>query len=121
VTERVFVSLVPSNALMVSVESRDQAQGGFLLSVERDFMGQLSDEELGAAIAHELGHVWIFTHHPFLQTEALANEIAMRLVPRDSLVRVYEKVWSRLGTKGELARFVGDRSRQRRMPKARGD
>ena len=33
---------------------------------------------------HELGHVWIFTHHPYLQTEQLANRIAMRLVSRTS-------------------------------------
>jgi len=61
-----------------------------------------------AAIAHELGHVWIFTHHPFLQTEVLANQIAQRLVPRSSLVQVYEKVWKRQGTEGDLSRFVGD-------------
>jgi hypothetical protein len=29
-------------------------------------------------------------------------------VPRSSLVQVYEKVWRRQGTKGDLARFVGD-------------
>jgi hypothetical protein len=52
--------------------------------------------------------VWIFTHHPFLQTEVLANQIAQRLVPRSSLVQVYEKVWKRQGTKGDLIRFVRD-------------
>jgi Zn-dependent peptidase ImmA (M78 family) len=63
---------------------------------------------LKSTVAHELGHVWIFTHHPYLQTESLANQIAERVVSRESLVQVYEKVWKALGTKGDLARFVAD-------------
>jgi hypothetical protein len=106
-TQKVAVSVVPKNPLMVSVEFTD-VEAGFLLSVEEDFIAELTREELEAAIAHELGHVWIFTHHPFLQTEVLANQIAQRLVPRSSLVQVYEKVWRRQGTKGDLTRFVGD-------------
>jgi hypothetical protein len=105
--QNVAVSMVPKNPLMLSVEF-DDVDNRFLLSIEEDFVADLSDEELRAAIAHELGHVWIFTHHPYLQTEALANQIAQRLVTRDTLVQVYEKVFSRLGTKGDLARFVGD-------------
>ena len=104
---KVAVAVVPKNPLMVSVEYTD-AGTGFLLSVEEDFISELTQEELEAAIAHELGHVWIFTHHPFLHTEVLANQIAQRLVPRSSLVQVYEKVWKRQGTKGDLTRFVGD-------------
>ena len=106
-SQRVSVSMVPKNPLMLSVEV-DEREPGFLLSLDQDFVEGLTDEELRAAIAHELGHVWIFTHHPYLQTEALANQIAQRLVSRANLVQVYEKVWSRLGTKGDLARFVGD-------------
>lgn len=105
--QKVAVTVVPKNPLMVSVEYTD-TESGFLLSVEEDFINELTDEELEAAIAHELGHVWIFTHHPYLQTEVGANRIAQRLVPRSSLVQVYEKVWRRQGTKGDLARFVGD-------------
>jgi len=105
--DTIAVALVPKNPLMVSVEYTD-ASTGFLLSVEEDFLNELTQEELEAAIAHELGHVWIFTHHPFLQTEVLANQIAQRLVPRSSLVHVYEKVWKRQGTKGDLTWFVGD-------------
>jgi hypothetical protein len=105
-SEKVAISVVPKNPLMLSVEF-DDMDTGFLLSLEEDFVNELTDEELRAAIAHELGHVWIFTHHPYLQTELLANQIAQRLVPRDNLVQVYEKVWGRLGTKGDLARFVG--------------
>ena len=103
----VAVAVAPKSPLMVSVEYTD-ASTGFLLSVEEDFINELTQEELEAAIAHELGHVWIFTQHPFLQTEVLANQIAQRLVPRSSLVHVYEKVWKRQGTKGDLTRFVGD-------------
>jgi hypothetical protein len=43
-----------------------------------------------------------FTHHPYLQTEELANEVALRVVSRESLDEVYEKVWKRTGTKGDL-------------------
>jgi predicted Zn-dependent protease len=67
----------------------------------------LTPDELEAAIAHELGHVWVFTHHPYLQTEELANQIAMRAVSRESLERVYGKVWERGGMKGDLVRFLG--------------
>ncbi|MGH6691727.1 MAG: M48 family metalloprotease, partial [Gammaproteobacteria bacterium] len=106
-TEKVSISMVPKNPLMLSVEF-DDTDTGFLLSLDEDFVNELTDDELRAAIAHELGHVWIFTHHPYLQTEALANQIAQRLVTRDDLVQMYEKVWSRLGTKGDLARFVSN-------------
>ena len=105
--QRVSVSVVPNNPLMFSVEF-DDLDTGFRLSVEEDFIGELTQEELEAAVAHELGHVWIFTHHPFLQTEALANEIAQRLVPRTSLVQVYEKLWRRQGTRSGVGQFVGD-------------
>jgi predicted Zn-dependent protease len=80
------------------------------LKVEEGFVSGLTDAELAAAVAHELGHVWIFTHHPFLHTEQLANDIAMRLVSRDSLEQLYERVWSRRGSKGDLARFFGPQS-----------
>jgi predicted Zn-dependent protease len=92
---------------MMSVEAPTDTRKTFLLSVEASFLDALNDDELEAAVAHELGHVWIFTHHPFLQTEELANEIAMRAVKRESLERVYAKVWERGGTKGDLARFLG--------------
>jgi hypothetical protein len=101
--------LVPTNPLMMSVEAPRDASEAFLLSIEVAFLDVLSDNELEAAIAHELGHVWVFTHHPFLQTEQLANEIAMRAVSRASLEQVYEKVWKRGDTKGDLVRFLGPR------------
>jgi hypothetical protein len=107
ITSPIVVSIVPSNALMMSVEPPSETRKAFLLSAEAGFLATLTDDELEAAVAHELGHVWIYTHHPFLQTEELANRIAMRAVKRDSLVRVYAKVWERGGTKGDLAWFLG--------------
>jgi len=103
----IVVTIVPSNALMMSVEAPTEPTKPFLLSIDESFLGTLTDDEIEAAIAHELGHVWIFTHHPYLQTEELANQIAMRAVSRSSLERVYAKVWERGGTKGDLARFLG--------------
>jgi len=108
ITSPIVVSIVPSNALMMSVAPPTDTRKTFLLSVEASFLDMLTDDELEAAVAHELGHVWIYTHHPFLQTEELANRIAMRTVRRESLERVYTKVWKRGGTKGDLAWFLGD-------------
>jgi hypothetical protein len=79
----------------------------FQMAFEERFLERLDPDDLKAIVAHELGHVWIFTHHPYLQTERLANSIAMRAVTRESLERVYTKVWEREGTKGDLARFLG--------------
>jgi hypothetical protein len=107
ITSPIVVSIVPSNALMMSVEAPTDTRETFLLSVEASFLETLTDDELEAAVAHELGHVWIFTHHPFLQTEELANRIAMRAVKRESLESVYSKVWKRGGTKGDPAWFFG--------------
>jgi len=104
IAEPVRVSIVPSNRLLMSVEP---AEHFFELRVEDGFVDGLGEAELTAAVAHELGHVWIFTHHPFLQTEQLANEIAMRLVERDVLAQLYDKVWKQVGFKGDLDRFLG--------------
>jgi hypothetical protein len=106
--KNVEVAFVPKNPLVVSVESLEDGNGRFQLAMEKDFLDELTEAELEATIAHELGHVWIFSHHPFLQTEVGANKIALRLVPRDSLVQVYEKLWKRQGKKGDISRFVGD-------------
>ena len=50
----------------------------------------------------------MFTHHPYLQTEQLANQVAMRVVSRDTLQRVYTKVWAHSGSKGDLIHFLGN-------------
>ena len=125
VTHDVTVELVGHNPLKASVEPiRGVARKGatrrgasrkganrkgdtrsFRLSIERAFLAKLTAEELRAVIAHELGHVWIYTHHPYLQTEQLANTIAVRVVSRESIVKVYGKVWADAGAAGSLPRF----------------
>jgi hypothetical protein len=105
--QTVSAVLVRSNPLLVSVERQNGQKTGYVLSFEDGFLDGLPDDELRAVVAHELGHVWIFTHHPFLQTEQGANSIAMRVVSRGSLERVYGKVWERGGVKGDLTRFLG--------------
>ena len=104
IAEPVRVSIVPTNRLLMSVEP---AEHFFELKVEDGWADVLDQQELTAAVAHELGHVWIFTHHPFLQTEQLANEVAMRLVSARDLAQLYDKVWKRTNVKGDLARFLG--------------
>jgi cell division septation protein DedD len=98
----VTVSLAEVNSRVVSVERLEGSPAVFTLSIEAGFIDTLTAIEMSAVVAHELGHVWIFTHHPFLQTEELANEIAMRAVTRESLEAVYTKVWERTGRKGTL-------------------
>ena len=93
IVQTVNVSIVEANPRLFSVAPVAQQVTTFLLSVEEDFAQGLSEAELRAAVAHELGHVWIFTHFPFLQTEELANDIAARVVSRDSLAPLYDKVW----------------------------
>jgi hypothetical protein len=107
IPESVDVSIEPQVALVVSVEAPIDRGEPFRLAIENGFLDRLSAEELDAVLAHELGHVWVFTHHPFLQTEKLANQIAMRVVPRDTLVSVYHKLWEHGGTRGDLESFLG--------------
>jgi hypothetical protein len=109
IPQEVKVSLVPANALVVSVQPDAAQPGMFVLSFEEEFLQQLTEDEIGAVVAHELGHVWIFTHHPYLHTEELANQIAMRLVARETLEPIYEKLWKRLGVTGNLATYLGTR------------
>ena len=107
----VTLELVPKNRHLISVESVKGAERAFLVRIEERMLELLGDEELEAALAHELGHVWVFTHHPFLQTEQLANDVAMRVVTRDALARVYDKVWKAGAEKGDLATFLGPEPR----------
>ena len=107
IPDSVNVSVQPQVALIVSVEAPIVKGQPFRLSIEDRFLARLSSDELDAAVAHELGHVWLFTHHPYLQTERLANQIAMRVVPRNSLVSVYQKLWEHGGTEQDLNEFLG--------------
>jgi hypothetical protein len=101
IDEQVQIAIVANHPLVFSVEWEDaQKKDRFILSIEVGFLLMLDDSELRAALAHELGHAWIFTHHPFLQTERLANDIGQHAVSRDALERVYSKLWAYEGTAG---------------------
>jgi len=100
--DAIVVDVVSKDPLIASIGRRPDHPEVFRLSLEAGFVDSLSDDELRAVVAHELGHVWIFTHHPFLQTEELANRVALRLIDRGELSRVYEKVWKRTGIEGHL-------------------
>ena len=107
--QEIEVTIAP-NVRMVSVERtgpKRDGSGAFIMCFDQQFLASLDQEELKAAIAHELGHVWIFSHHPYLQTEALANQIALRVVGRESLEKIYHKLWAHLGVSGNLDDFLG--------------
>jgi hypothetical protein len=108
----VQVTLVDHNPLVMSVETLGGRIGPFVITVDRDFISELGHDAIEASIAHELGHVWIYTHHPYIQTERLANEVAMRVIRRSAFEPVYEKVWRRTGIRGNLAEFIGPGNQQ---------
>jgi len=93
--EAVAVRIDDRNDKMVSVEILPG--GGFVVSFDGSFLKSLTEDEVAAAIAHELGHVWIYSHHPYLQIEELANEVALRITDRDTLTRLYRKMSARTG------------------------
>ena len=106
ILESVHFTVVDHNPLVMSVETLAGRSGPFIITGDKKFVQSLSEEELKAAIAHELGHVWIYTHHPYLQTERLANDVALRVTSAEVLVPVYEKVWKRIGARGNLAEII---------------
>jgi hypothetical protein len=107
IDREVTLALVAKNPFVVSVEAPARKDAPYVVRLEEGLLELLTPEEMEAALAHELGHVWVFTHHPYLQTERLANQVALRAVSRDALARVYQKVWQAGGTKGDLVRFLG--------------
>jgi hypothetical protein len=96
----VQIAVVPYHPLVFSVQPLDKEKDRFLLTMELGFLLTLKDDELRAALAHELGHVWIYTHHPFLQTERLANTVGQRVVDRRSFEKIYSKLWMYEGASG---------------------
>ncbi|HJU43133.1 MAG TPA: hypothetical protein VJ691_09980 [Vicinamibacterales bacterium] len=106
IIERVVVTVVDHNPLVMSVETLGGRSGPFVITADREFISSLQSDELQAALAHELGHVWIYTHHPYVQTERMANDIALRVTSADVLLPLYEKVWKRLGIRGNLADYM---------------
>ena len=107
VPRHVEVIIVERNDLVVSVEPLPTAADGFRVVFEQRFYERLDEHEVAAAIAHELGHVWIYSHFPFLQTEALANEIALRVASRKTMESLYFKLWAYTGMKGSLEEVLG--------------
>jgi hypothetical protein len=91
------VVVVDANPKLASVSPVRGVSGEFELSVELAFVKELTPAELRAVVAHELGHVWIYGNHPYLHTEQLANDIALRVVDRTSLEAAYRKVAARGG------------------------
>ena len=106
IADPIQVVVVPRNDLVISVELLPKSKGYGIL-IDRLFLEQLTSDEVIAALAHELGHVWIYSHHPFLQTEALANNVAMRVVSRGQLEAVYVKLWGYTGVKGNIEELLG--------------
>ena len=105
ITSPVQVEVIAHNPLGFSVQPSGTRK--FVLLVDANFVRLLDDEELTAALAHELAHVWIYTHHPFLHTESLANQIAMQVVRRDSLKHLYVKVSTFYGDRRAIDEVLG--------------
>ena len=103
----VHVTVVEHDGRRLSVRRDTRGDASYALSVERGFVAGLPPAQLEAALAHELGHVWIYTHHPYLQTEQLANRVAMRAVAREHLVAVYRALWGTDAVQGSLESFLG--------------
>ncbi len=106
IIKRIGFSVVPENSHLISVEHEKGGADGYRIFCSEAFLRNLNEHEMTAAIAHELGHVWIYTHFPFLQTESLANRQALRLVSRGDLESVYRKVWEWNGRKVSLAEVL---------------
>jgi hypothetical protein len=100
IRNEIQIAVVVYHPLVFSVQPLDTDKNRFLLTMEVGFLLMLNDDELRAAIAHELGHVWIYTHHPFLQTERMANVIGQRVVDRQSFEKTYSKLWMYEGSSG---------------------
>ena len=98
--------IVPENDRIISVEPFVNGEG-YRVEFEAAFFEQLNEEEIVAALAHEMGHVWIFSHPSYLQSEALANEVALKIVPRKPLETLYTKLWKYIGVNGNLDELLG--------------
>lgn len=107
ITQQIVFSMVPGDTLLASVRPVLEDSDVFQISFDPKFIQTLDDGELCAAVAHELGHVWIYTHFPYLQTEVLANRQALKLVSRSDLGRIYEKVWKWKGERGDPEKVFG--------------
>ncbi len=101
------VTVARGNSHLASAQCASRSGRLFHISFDAGFLRTLDERELSAAIAHEIGHVWIYMHFPYLQTEALANRQALRLVSRNDLARVYGKIWKWSGKRENLDSVLG--------------
>ena len=108
IAQHVTVSIVSGNSHLASATCSSARTQEYEISFDAGFLRALDDGELDAAVAHEMGHVWIFTHFPYLQTESLANQQALKLVSRSELQKIYEKMWKWRGEgQGNLSNLLG--------------
>ncbi len=108
IVQQITVSIVSGNSRLVSAVCSSPATQEYEISFDAAFLRALNDGELDGAVAHEMGHIWIFTHFPYLQTESLANQQALKLVSRSELQKVYEKMWKWRGeAHGNLTDLLG--------------
>ncbi|MCC7043042.1 MAG: hypothetical protein IT183_04225 [Acidobacteria bacterium] len=107
ITHEVTVSVVTSDARVFSMTPPPAAGEPFKVEIDATFLATLVDDEVTAALARELGHVWVATNRPFLQTERLANDVAMRVVTRSSLARVYRKMSAYTGMATDEKAYLG--------------
>lgn len=118
IRNEVQIVVVTYHPLVFAVRPLDTDKNRFVLTMELGFLLTLKDDELRAAVAHELGHVWIYTHHPFLQTERLANVIAQRVVDRHNFEKVYSKLWIYEGASGvPIDDLLGPAAEDSNVPK----
>jgi hypothetical protein len=108
---KVQIAIVETNERLASVRPSRKKSGTYLLEMDQAFLKSLSEAEQRAVLAHEVGHVWIFTHQSMKQSEALANEKALELVTKADLERVYEKVWRIEGERGLLQDYLSQKLR----------
>lgn len=106
ISQPIHVVILQRNPRLISVEFVPGRTDAFQMIFERGFLDSLDRRELLAAVAHEVGHAWIYTHFPYLQTEALANRQALKLVSRSDLERLYLKVWGWKGKRGDLDKVL---------------
>src|SRR5262245_46814563 len=62
----VSAAVVTTNTLLVSVRPVDGDAGRFQMAFEERFLATVDEDELTAIVAHEIGHVWIFSHDQYL-------------------------------------------------------
>ena len=65
ISNTVQIAVVAYHPRVFSVQPTDIQKDRFLLTMERGFLLMLKDDELRAALAHELGHVWIYSTFRF--------------------------------------------------------